>query len=467
MKRCLASLGATIAVVLAIGAGTAFAGSPPTLTTTTPDSSLTQTQSSSQTEKATNEVDQSATSSAVSAPGVQSNTNAPVSTGGTSCCGGGGSGDVTQSNSSTANSEAENTNNSTQGIDQQQGSNQSQSGESQGSGCCANNDPKAATSTNSPSQPSEDQSQTSRQSEKAKNDIDQNAGSEATSAPGVQSNVNAPVRVADNGDNGDVNQSNSSTANSEAENKNHSTQWIGQDQGSHQVQSAEQEGLPCCNGKSSDPTQDQWSSQKERAKNDVDQNATSSATSAPGVQSNTNAPVSVLEKCTSTEPKDPKQSNDSTASSEAKNKNVSSQSIDQGQWSGQQQDAEQEASGCCEGSSGDLSQNQSNRQREKAKNDVDQNATSTATSIPGEQTNENAPVGGYGDNVDQSNSSTANSEAENRNYSRQGIEQDQGSNQQQDAEQEVSRCCKSYCPPPPCSTPFTTRKGEGLQSLAA
>ena len=866
MKRCLASLGATIAVVLAIGAGTAFAGSPPTLTTTTPDSSLTQTQSSSQTEKATNEVDQSATSSAVSAPGVQSNTNAPVSTGGTSCCGGGGSGDVTQSNSSTANSEAENTNNSTQGIDQQQGSNQSQSGESQGSGCCANNDPKAATSTNSPSQPSEDQSQTSRQSEKAKNDIDQNAGSEATSAPGVQSNVNAPVRVADNGDNGDVNQSNSSTANSEAENKNtsnqsidqnqgsgqrqsseqegssccngssndpqsqrsrqkekakndvdqnagsqatsapgvqsnvnepvtvasndcytacvggdggnvdqsnsstanseaknknhsnqsidqgqwsrqgqwsgqegspccngssnetdqsqrsrqeekakndvdqnagssavsapgvqsnvnapvrvmsngsdgdvnqsnsstanseaenknhstqsidqdqgsgqhqgaeqewsgccggssndpqsqrssqkekakndidqnagseatsapgvqsnvnapvgtpvtwccgggdsgdvnqsnsstanseaenknhstqaigqdqwsgqaqnaeqegspccngssgdlsqsqsnrqrekakneidqnagseatsapgvqsnvnapvgdsygdvnqsnsstasseaenknHSTQWIGQDQGSHQVQSAEQEGSPCCDGGSSDPTQDQWSSQKERAKNDVDQNATSSATSAPGVQSNTNAPVSVLEKCTSTEPKDPKQSNDSTASSEAKNKNVSSQSIDQGQWSGQQQDAEQEASGCCNGSSGDLSQNQSNRQREKAKNDVDQNATSTATSIPGEQTNENAPVGGYGDNVDQSNSSTANSEAENRNYSRQGIEQDQGSNQQQDAEQEVSRCCKSYCPPPPCSTPFTTRKGEGLQSLAA
>jgi hypothetical protein len=763
MRRCLASLGATIALVLAMGAGTAFAGGLPTLpTTTTADSS--QTQSSSQTEKATNEVDQNATSNAVSAPGVQSNVNAPVSTGGTSCCDGGGSGDVTQSNSSTASSEAENTNNSTQGIDQQQGSNQSQSGESQGSGCCANNDPKAATTTNSPSQPSEGQSQTSRQSEKAKNDIDQNAGSSATSAPGVQSNVNAPVRVGSNGDNGDVNQSNSSTANSEAENKNtsdqsidqnqgsgqqqsseqegssccnssssdpqsqrssqrekakndvdqnagsdatsapgvqsnvnepvtvasndcytacvggdggnvdqsnsstanseaenknhstqgidqgqwsrqgqsseqegspccnssgetdqsqrsrqkerakndvdqnagssatsapgvqsnvnapvrvlsngsdgdvnqsnsstasseaenknhstqsidqdqwsrqgqwaeqeassccngssgdlnqsqsnrqkekakneidqnatssatsapgvqsnvnapvgdsygdvdqsnsstanseaentnHSSQWIGQDQGSNQVQSAEQEGSPCCNGSSADPTQNQWSSQKERAKNDVDQNATSSATSVPGVQSNTNAPVSAVEKCTSTEPKDPKQSNSSTASSEAENTNVSSQSIDQDQWSGQQQDAEQEASACCNGSSGDLSQNQSNRQKEKAKNDVDQNADSTATSAPGSQTNENAPVGGgSSDNVDQSNSSTASSEAENRNYSTQGIDQEQGSNQQQDAEQEASRCCEPCCPPPPCSTPFTTRKGEGLQNLAA
>src|SRR5205085_319081 len=171
----------------------------------------------------------------------------------------------------------------------------------------------------------------------------QNAGSEATSAPGVQSNVNAPVsaqatKCSGGGGSDDVKQSNSPTANAEAENKNHSTQTIGQDQGSNQVQSAEQEGSPCCNVKSADPTQNQRSSQKEKAKNDVDQNAYSSATSAPGVQSNTNAPVST-EDC---KPKDPKQSNDSTASSEAENKNVSSQSVDQGQWSGQQQDAEQE-----------------------------------------------------------------------------------------------------------------------------
>ena len=181
------------------------------------------------------------------------------------------------------------------------------------------------------------------------------------------------------------------------------------------------------------------------------------------MQSNTNAPVST-EDC---KPKDPKQSNDSTASSEAENKNVSSQSVDQGQWSGQQQDAEQEGAPCCNGSSGDLSQNQTNRQKEKAKNEVEQNADSTATSAPGSQTNENAPVGGgsAGD-VDQSNSSTANSEAENRNYSTQGIEQGQSSNQQQDAEQEGARCCEPCCPPPPCSTPFTTRKEEELQRLA-
>src|SRR2546423_1970479 len=130
MKRCLATLGATIALVLAVCAGPALAGDPPTLTTTNPDSAL-QSQSSNQGQEAKNSVDQDANSDATSAPGVQSNTNTPVSVGGTTCCGGGGSGDVNQSNDSTANSEAEDNNNSTQGITQQQGSTQSQGSENE------------------------------------------------------------------------------------------------------------------------------------------------------------------------------------------------------------------------------------------------------------------------------------------------------------------------------------------------
>ena len=59
--------------------------------------------------------------------------------------------------------------------------------------------------------------------------------------------MNAPVRVGSNGNNGDVNQSNSSTANSYAKNKNESAQGIDQDQSSAQRQFAEQEGSACCN----------------------------------------------------------------------------------------------------------------------------------------------------------------------------------------------------------------------------
>ena len=73
-------------------------------------------------------------------------------------------------------------------------------------------------------QPSLTQSQSSTQSQDAANTIDQDATSQAISAPGVQSNVNAPVRVASDGDNGDVNQSNQSKAVSEAENNNTSAQ---------------------------------------------------------------------------------------------------------------------------------------------------------------------------------------------------------------------------------------------------
>jgi hypothetical protein len=455
MRRCLASLGATIAVVLAIGAGSAFAEDLPTVTTTTPESGLTQSQSSTQTEKATNDIDQNASSSATSAPGVQSNTNTPVSVGGS-----GGDGNVTQSNDSTANSGAVNKNNSVQGIDQDESSKQTQTAEQEGGGCCTDHNTPAATFVpGDQSQSSLDQTQRSKQYEKARNDIDQNADSTATSAPGVQSNVNAPVRVGSDGNNGDVNQSNSSTANSFAGNKNNSWQGIDQDESSKQSQRAEQEPSSCCDGGGGggDP-QSQRSYQKEQAKNDIDQNATSTATSAPGVQTNVNEPVTVASNdcntvCAGGSGGNVDQSNSSTANSGAGNKNNSAQGIAQDESSYQRQWAEQEGSGCCGGSSGELYQKQKSRQEERAKNDIDQNATSTATSAPGVQANVNAPVrvgsdGSEGD-VNQSNSSTANSAAWNKNRSGQWIDQSERSKQKQGAEQEGSGCCDS-------------RSGEGL-----
>src|SRR5207302_2764632 len=85
-----------------------------------------------------------------------------------------------------------------------------------------------------------------RSKQDAKNKVDQDANSSATSAPGVQSNVNAPVRVASNGSDGDVNQSNSSSANSEAENNNTSTQGIDQGQSSPQGKPSDTEDSGCC-----------------------------------------------------------------------------------------------------------------------------------------------------------------------------------------------------------------------------
>src|SRR5205085_1280604 len=252
---------------------------------------------------------------------------------------------------------------------------------------------------------------------KAKNKVDQDANSSATSAPGVQSNVNAPVRVDNNGNNGDVNQSNGSTANSSAKNKNDSAQGIDQDQSSGQSQKAEQEPSSCCGGGCGDP-QRQKSRQKESAKNSVDQDANSSATSAPGVQTNVNEPVTVASNdcktvCAGGSSGNVDQSNSSTASSRASNKNESWQGIEQDQGSTQSQGAKQEGSGCCGGSSGNLDQSQTSKQKEKARSSVDQDANSTATSAPGVQSNVNAPVtvsdtgccsGGSSGDVDQSNS---------------------------------------------------------------
>src|SRR5437588_86128 len=232
MKRCLASLGATIALVLAICAGPALAGSLPTLPTTTSGASP-QTQRSDQVQSATNSVDQNANSDATSAPGVQSNTNAPVSTSGNSCCGGGDSGDVNQSNDSTANSEAENNNTSTQGITQGQTSGQQQGAEQGASDCCNGSPDNSG------------QPQPSKEDQKAKNDVDQNANSPATSAPATQPYATDPG--SSDGSSGDVNQSNGSTANSEAENNNNSTQGINQGQSSTQDQTGEQGGGGCCN----------------------------------------------------------------------------------------------------------------------------------------------------------------------------------------------------------------------------
>ena len=418
MRTRLSALGATLLLALGAGVGTAHAsGLVPE-----PVSPSTQTQESNQTQDATNTVEQTANSTAVSATGTQTNQNggsipapAPVAAvvpDGTT----GGSGDVEQSNSSGADSSATNANHSNQSVDQDQGSAQAQT---DGSDCGCGHGGSQPTS----------QTQSSSQDQSAENTVDQEANSTAVNVTGAQTNVNAPVRILSPGDS-EVEQSNSSGAESEAGNWNHSDQGIEQDQTSGQTQdSAGNRG----------GAQDQQSTQNQSGENKVDQEANSTAVNVTGAQTNVNAPVTVagheLNGCgcghSGRRGGDVEQSNSSGARSSAWNLNHSDQSIDQGQASDQSQDGGPSC-GCRSG--GDQSQDSS--QNQHGKNKVDQESNSTAVNVTGAQTNVNQPIrvlSPGSDDVEQSNSSGASSSASNWNKSDQTIGQDQDSTQTQTA----------------------------------
>jgi hypothetical protein len=414
MKRKLSALGATLVLAMVGGVGTAYA--VPVPIPNPPEHG--QAQDSSQSQEATNKVEQDANSTAVNFTGAQSNVNgatpvapAPIA----SAVPGGhpsGGGDVNQSNSSGASSEAKNENTSTQSVDQRQGSAQTQAG-----GPVAVN-PCGCKSMDG------GQSQSSDQNQYGKNKVDQDANSTAVNTTLIQSNVNAPVRVLSPGDS-EVNQSNESGAASSASNRNASNQSISQGQGSTQAQTS---------GGHGSGGQSQSSTQNQGGENKVEQNANSTAINTTLEQSNVNAPVFVGgRELTPTcggcggSSGNVNQSNRSGAWSEASNANHSSQSIDQDQASSQSQSGR---AGC--GCGGD--QTQSSTQNQEGKNKVEQEANSTAINTTLFQSNVNQPVRVLSpgrDDVNQSNRSGAASSASNRNASTQSIDQGQQSRQSQ------------------------------------
>ena len=70
----------------------------------------------------------------------------------------------------------------------------------------------------------------------------QNADSKAISKPGLQANLNVPIRIKSDGSNGPVDQSNSSSATSSASNESKAIQLIDQGQESTQTQDGIAEG---------------------------------------------------------------------------------------------------------------------------------------------------------------------------------------------------------------------------------
>jgi trimeric autotransporter adhesin len=228
----------------------------------------------------------------------------------------------------------------------------------------------------------------------------QSATSSASSKQDHPSNVNIPVRIYSDGDNGSVEQGNYSSAKSAAGNKNETTQQSEQGSGSKSAPVRDACGGGC--GDHGGP-----SVQDAEQSSSSSQSANSSATSEQDHPSNVNIPVRIG---SAGNDGSVKQVNSSSAVSAAGNKNTTDQSV------------EQSAGGSGSGSAVQYAD-------QKAGNWQD--ATSSATSHQSGASNANYPVRihspGGGGSVTQVNGSFAGSAAGNKNDTTQNAVQDAGS----------------------------------------
>src|SRR4051812_27540706 len=235
----------------------------------------------------------------------------------------------------------------------------------------------------------------------AKQDADnkQSADSSASSTQDHPSNVNIPVRIYSDGDNGSVKQGNDSSAKSAAGNKNETNQNAEQGSGSGSTPLRSTCGGGC--GDHGAP-----SVQDAEQSSSSDQSAHSSATSEQDHPSNVNIPVRIG---SSGDDGRVTQINSSSAVSAAGNKNTTDQTVDQS------------AGGSSGGSAVQYAD-------QKAGNRQD--ATSDATSQQIGASNANYPVRigspGGGGSVTQINASGALSAAGNKNETNQTATQDGG-----------------------------------------
>jgi hypothetical protein len=227
----------------------------------------------------------------------------------------------------------------------------------------------------------------------------QSATSDATSTQKHPSNVNIPVRIYSDGNNGSVTQSNTSSAKSVAGNKNETNQTVEQGSGSKSAPVRD-----ACGGGCGDHGAPAVQDAEQSAHSD--QSATSSAKSEQDHPSNVNVPVRIG---SSGNDGSVKQTNSSSAVSAAGNKNATDQSVDQS------------AGGSGSGSAVQYAD-------QKAGNKQD--ATSDATSHQSGASNANYPVRihspGGGGSVTQVNGSAALSAAGNKNDTTQDVTQDAG-----------------------------------------
>jgi hypothetical protein len=336
---------------------------------------------------------QDASSDATSHQFGASNANYPVRIGSP-----GGGGSVSQTNSSDAKSAAGNKNETSQGASQNAGSG-SMVAPVVKDGCadkCGKPEDGCREKCDGHGGPVVQEID-----QKASNE--QSAHSSADSTQCCASNTNAPVRIKSRGDDGEVSQSNSSSAISVAGNKNDTTQQASQDAGSGGIEAVRDGCKDKCDHGDGGPVVQkigQWASNGQEAE--------SSADSTQKGASNSNSPVRLGSPGGGGSVT---QSNSSDAKSAAGNLNSTDQSADQ-----------------TAGGSGGSGTPTVQAIGQWADNW--QGATSHATSEQSGASNANAPVriksaGDDGD-VTQSNSSTALSAAGNKNDTTQDASQDAG-----------------------------------------
>ena len=235
--------------------------------------------------------------------------------------------------------------------------------------------------------------------QKAKSE--QEADADATSVQDHPSNVNAPVRVLSEGDGGDVEQANRSTAESAALNDNDTLQKAAQDQGDGGAEKGEREHGCGCGSKHG------VAIQAIGQKADSRQQAEADAESKQVGAKNLNAPVRVHGDG---DDGDVRQSNESFAGAIAANENATGQFAQQAQGDDRHGGVGIQAIG------------------QLAKSDQDAEADAESKQVGAK--NVSAPVrvfsDGDGGDVDQSNRSFADALALNENATKQAASQDMG-----------------------------------------
>ena len=331
----------------------------------------------------------------------------------------GDGGDVTQSNDATAVGIAKNDNETKQSIDQLQGS-----GSMRAKGPHTE-DAKVRKDQHADKGPS----YTQVAGQEA--DSEQKAFADATAVQVKPSNENSSIRVGSKGDDGDVEQSNSTTAIAAGLNDNETKQSIDQTQGSASKEKAPEAKETA----EKDGHMDKGGSYTQVAgqKADNEQKADADATAVQLKPSNSNDSIRVGSKG---DGGDVTQSNDATAVGIAKNDNETKQSIDQTQGSASKEKAP-EAKETAE-KDGHMDKGGSSYTQvagQEADNEQKADADATAVQWKPSNSNDSIRVGSKGDggDVTQSNDATAVGIAKNDNETKQSIDQTQGSTSKEKA----------------------------------
>ena len=329
----------------------------------------------------------------------------------------GDDGSVSQSNTVSSKAEAENDNETEQDVDQTIGSSGKGSKDDgygrSDCGCSAGTGIQTA-----------DQSAFNGQLAAAKSEAVQK---DAT-------NVNLPIRVGSEGDNGSVEQSNDVSSKAEAENDNDTEQDIDQTIGSGK---GGKDGHGC--GCSKDDTAIQTADQSNASL----QAAAAFSFAKQEDAKNLNKPIRVL---SDGDNGSVEQSNDVSSKAEAENDNDTEQDIDQTIGSGsskghddKREDGRKDA--CCSSGTAIQTADQSNASA--------QFAAAASAAIQKDATNVNKPIRvlSDGDNgsVEQSNDVSSKAEAENDNDTEQDIDQTIGSGKGHDGRDDLARDGKSDC----------------------